>query len=875
MKLWLSMPFSRNPRTRESGNVLLVVGMIASAVAVAGGKVMLDRTLAQRKANQAAESVKRSKEIPGSAAMVAKALISLPPHVANNKSGEWLNSKPYDVPDNRPILYPEPYVSGAPGSPAQMALSLGFTGNTKAATNWDMNGVADATVSGDGKAFSANVNVYTNDSSRSSSGAISTALSGNSTVDGSSTLKRTKSVVNYRFRNCDSSGRSSATFTGRYCASALITSDNYASSAKGADVLSSAPNKAMVELGLVEPPPAPDITSIANGDNGPIRIGSPFSLVISARGVATGYKVMHGTESLVTETSNISLPLNQAFEENELTISNINGSAPSLLAKLNDPCEDSVTIAVTLKGIDGTEVTESQEFDIARNLVSCVPGSFSIRRRDDVSDKRTCSIQLSRDSAPGTVNEIQLAQDNVSSGVSGNQIFGSPVFDSNGDWSFSNFACSQDEFNFNASLVRQSTCPTPSMSLCTPTDVKVPELVPACDNFMIGRTPNSMTDCTVTVDRAPDSHYGVDVIVNDQVQTGGTWTGNRWEKTNYPCGAGASSNYEVKLVRGSQVDVCPGSLSIAENPWCVGASVTRVSTTGNCTMSFTKNSAATTANITKIERDTNVVTGGTWSGNVYTSPQFSCPATQVSYQGFLTGNDNRRSSCGFAVVNLSPPVCGGLTATRPTPTSTTCNVTMTKGATSGSIATATLNGANMSPADQATYTTTVSCPLNTTTTVTGSLSNASGTASCPSVTIQPALNTCTIRNWTIGADRILGANNTRYNFNLKNLSLPADVQDIDLRVTKMGIDDYYPIIYINGAEAVSVVEGETKSHAISLNSQVGSFLRGGSNSISCSVMNRYMKTGKNWVQCGYVIMSGTYKTAGQCTTNTNSRIYYY
>jgi len=657
MKLWLFKPFSGNPRFRESGNVLLVVGMIASAVAVVGGKVMVDRTLAQRKANQMAENVKRSKEIPGSAAMIAKALISLPPHVANKQEDEWLNGKPYAEPGNRPILYPEPYVSGAIGSPAQMAISLGFTGNTKAATNWDM-GVDDASAAGDGRTFSANVNVYTNDSARSSSGAISTALSNNSTVDGSSTLKRTKSVVNYRFRNCDEYGRSSATFTGRYCASALVTSKNFASAQKGVDV-EGANNKAMVELGLVEPPPAPEILEITSADNASLEIGPPTSLVIRARGVATGYKVMHGTESLVTETSNISLPLNQAFAENSLTIQNINTSTPSLVAKRNDPCEDSVTISVTLKGIDERDVTEDKVFDIKRNLVSCVPGSFSIRRRDDIEDKRTCSIQLSRDSRPGTVKEIQLDQDNISSGVSGSQIFGSPVFDGAGNWSFSNFACSQDKFIFTASLVRQSSCPTPSLSLCTPTDVEVPELVPRCKDFTIGRNPNSMTDCTIRVDRAPNSHYGVDVFVNNQLQTGGAWMGNRWEMTNYPCGAGASSNYQAKLVRGSLADSCPGSLSISDNLWCVGASATRVGNTGNCTMSFNKNNAATTTNITKIEREelkngsliTNVVTGGTWSGNVYQSPQFACPATQVSYEGFLTGSDNRRSPCGTAVVD--------------------------------------------------------------------------------------------------------------------------------------------------------------------------------------------------------------------------------
>jgi hypothetical protein len=742
MWFWLLKPFFRNPRSRESGNVLLVVGMIASAVAVVGGKVMLDSTVQQRKVNQMAENSKRAKEIPGSAAMIAKALISLPPHVANNKPDEWLSGKPYETPENRPFLYPTPYVSGAIGGPAQMAASVASTGNPKAATNWDMTSVTGATTE-NGQTFSANVNVYTNDSARTSSSDIDTALSsgGQSVVEGGATIKRTKSVVNYRFRNCDSSGRSSATFSGRYCASALITSENHASAVKGIDAETVGANKAMVELGLIEPPPAPEILSIATSDNGPLRDGVPFSLVIRARGVAVGYKVMHTTDPLVTEVSNKSLPLNEPFEENVLTIPNVSGSASSLQAKFNDPCEDSVVITVTLKGIDGRDTTASQEFDIARNLVSCVPGSFSIRRRDDVPDKRTCSIELSKDSGIGSVKEIQLDQVNTTSGVSGSQIFGSPAFDSAGKWSFSSFACSQDRFTFDASLIRQTTCPTPSESRCTPSDVVVPELDPKCDTFSIARTANSMTDCTVTVNREPDSHYGVKVFIKDQEQTGGTWTGDRWEMTNYPCGMGSSTDYTAKLVKGSEESACAvsGSINISEVSWCAGIEILRSGAT-NCIMKLTKNPAASVASIKTIHRDTTVVTGGTWSGNVYTSPAFACPATTTNYQGFMTGIDDRKSSCGFDAPPDGPPLCGSLTAVRQTPTSTTCNVTMTKGAGSGPVNSAIINGGVISTANQSSYTTTASCPTSGGT-ITGSLNHSTlGAGPCAPFVVPPVLS---------------------------------------------------------------------------------------------------------------------------------------
>ena len=139
----------------------------------------------------------------------------------------------------------------------------------------------------------------------------------------------------------------------------------------------------------------------------------------------------------------------------------------------------------------------------------------------------------------------------------------------------------------------------------------------------------------------------------------------------------------------------------------------------------------------------------------------------------------------------------------------------------------------------------------------------------------PALNSCSIVNLKIGADRILGANSTRYNFNLKNLVFPVDVQDVNLKVVAISVDDYFPIISINGTPAVSVVESDTTSHVINVNQSISSFIKGGTNTVTCSVMNRFMKRGDNWVQCVYVQISGSYKTAGQCTENSSSPIYQY
>ena len=745
-------PFLKGGRGGESGNVLLLTGLIATSVAVAGGKVMLDRTLAQRKASQLAENTKRAKEIPGSAAIVAKALISLPPHVSGDKSFEWTSEKLKLIPKNRPLIYPIPYISGTFDGPAQPATTVAQSSTPGSGANWEIVNLNDVS-SSSGAVLSASVNVYTNDSSRTATQDVNSAISSKSVAGGSETIKRTKSLVTYSFRNCDEDNRSSPTFTGRYCASAIIKTDNYASSVKGKDTATGTTNKVAVELGGIEPPPPPVIKSVSTSDNGPLRQNTSFSLVVEAIGVATGYTVKYGSTELYTtlgpngEKNHKRLSLDHPFESRQLQISNLSSSAMN--AAFNDPCVTSVSLEVTLHGITDPDPKFPQSFDLAKNRVSCVQDSFEVTRTG--ADKRSCSFELRKDSGPGTIASVLITQKNNRTNAVTSHAFASPSFASNNKWpnpTHSAFVCSEDSLTFSGALERQASCPTPSISQCTPTNVNIPELLPVCSKFSAGRTPGKLTECTLTIERAPDSHSAVDVYINNTLQTGGSWTGNRWTMTNYNCGVGATS-FLAKLDRGVNSSPCGSTATnVAAISWCNPNSTLVKRVPGDpskCTMSLTKNSNAAVDDIKSKNRSTTTLaassslTGGTWSTHEWTSSQFDCPLGQTSYLGSLTGQDNGVSECGWDILPSEPPVCGGFEFTRPTPTSTTCNLTMKKGPASGPITEALLNGSVMSPADQNTYTTTVQCPLESSTTVDGSLSNGRGTVTCGPAIVQAAV----------------------------------------------------------------------------------------------------------------------------------------
>ena len=421
------LPFPKGHKAGEAGNMLLITSLMVAAMAVAGGQVALDRAMNQRKANQMAESTKRAKEIPGSAAMVAKSLISLPPQVAANKSVEWTTPKLVSTPANMPLIYPLPYVSGPLNGPAQPATTVIQTSTSVTGANWDLPGTL-------GMASSV-VNVYTNDATRATADDINSAIGAPSTiVNGSSAIPRTKAQAAISFRNCDINGVTQASFTGRYCASATITADNYASTTKGSTVASGT-TTGTVQLGLVEPPPEPtcDDSSFYLAAIPPVKPGNTFNLVVAGKGVAIGYDVKYnGTVLKSSDPSPIHFFMDRPMTSAASQIKDIPTAA--VKTQLEAPGNIYMMVDVVLKGINGTTATCPQA---AVKLNRPVCGSFTASRIDPSST--TCKLTVTKAPTSGDVSDVLINNAPVSGQWSG------------GTWS-SQVPCGASAMTFSATL---------------------------------------------------------------------------------------------------------------------------------------------------------------------------------------------------------------------------------------------------------------------------------------------------------------------------------------------------------------------------------------------------------------------------------------
>ena len=637
-------PFLKGGRGGESGNVLLLTGLIATSVAVTGGKVMLDRTLAQRKANQLAENTKRAKEIPGSAAMIAKALISLPPQVASNKAIEWTTPKLVSTPANMPLIYPIPYVSGTIGSTAQPASTVKESANPPAGANWAM-------VSSSG--LSATVKIFINDSTRGSTQAVNSAINSKSVTGGNETLKRTESLVTYSFRNCNSDGTGSASFTGRYCARANIKSQNWAGAVKGSNTQSGV-NEAVAELGLIEPPPAPVCGVISTPGNVSVRPGDTFSLDVNATGVAIGYEVKYGATPLQSRDL-VSLPWNNPRTSALHTITGIptdTGTVKSALTALLASGVNQATFELVLKGVNSPP-TKCPFVVTLPGPVSCVPNSFTLvpptgRTGDDL---RTCQMSLRKDSGEGTVTAIT---------VGGQTFTGDAAAFSGDSWS-GTIPCSQDALQLTATLTR-NVFGAVSTSECSPSRT-VPELAPDCvaNSLDGGRDPSNLMRCNITLKRDQKSHSVVTVNTTPALFSGSwsttqnadrSWT---WQGVIDPCPLG-SVNVAASLSRGSSTDSCgTKTISDVEPAKCNGPPTGQrniPSNPGQCRLTVNKFTSSgpikhVTIDGTSQPSSGNYPSPGAWgTGDSWTSPWFTCPLTSRDYDLSLVGLNDAPSSCG-------------------------------------------------------------------------------------------------------------------------------------------------------------------------------------------------------------------------------------
>ena len=665
-------PFSTDRRAGEAGNILLLTGMLATATAVAGGKVMLDRTLAQRKASQLAENTKRAKEIPGSAAMIAKALISLPPRVASSKSEMWTtdcvlehHKKPTHLATNcvvkappniqiLPLIYPIPYVSGAPGSPAQPATKVDKTVDPPTGANWGMF-VSEGS--------SATVKVFTNDSSRTATQDVSSAINSKAVVSGNDTLKRTESLVTYSFRNCDSDGNAKPSFTGRYCARAEILSQNYASAVKvgktqADDDKSVAVSKAVAELGVIEPPPAPTCGAISTPGNVKVTPGDPFSLNVNATGVALGYQVKYGDIVLTRlpqpDQSLVSLPWNNPTTSALHTITGIPTDPPGkpeVKSALNALIKSGVNQAEFTVVLQG--VVSSTSCPVVVTLpgpVSCVPNSFTVTRIGD--DLRTCQMSLQKDSGAGTITGITV----------GGQTFTGPAAGFSGSSWTGTMPCTEDAQTLTATLTR-SVFGAVSMSICSPNRT-VSELAADCVASSLdgGRDPNNLLRCNISLKRDQKSHSQVTVNTTPGLLAGsGSWGSSQnndnswtWQGVIDPCPFG-SVTVTASLMRGSTPDSCgTKTITSLEPAKCNGPPTggRNPYNSAECKISVNKFTSSgpikhVIINETNEPSSGNHPSPGAWgTSDSWTSPWFGCPLTATDYNLSLVGLDDAPSSCG-------------------------------------------------------------------------------------------------------------------------------------------------------------------------------------------------------------------------------------
>lgn len=683
-------PFSTEKRTREAGNVLIYAGMLSAAGAVIGGKVMMDRVSDQRNAAIFSESLKQSKGVPRSAAITAAGLVSLPTAVAKNKTN-WNTRKISAERGLMPSLYPVPYVTGT--TTPQAATTLAVTGLD--GPNWEL--VAQQAGGDGGTNFSAQVVIWTNDGSRTNTAQTKQTIDAAKT-GGAESVARTKSLVTYSFRNCDASGNDQPAWTGIYCASANISSDNFSnckmqrnssnSTSGGQDACrdenfaaNNAANRAVIQLGVIEPPPEPEcgeITSIPDK----IQPGQPFSLRVPATGVATGWRVAYVTPSDVQKTlldsgaQPLRLPWDHPTVENVHEIQNIPVSDIDLTAAFNNPCTTLINIDVTLNGIAGRNKVCRKQLEIDRGLVSCAAGTFAVQRTQ--ADPRVCSVSMNKDGGVGVPSEVKINQ--ASDAGSFTQSFAATF--SGNTWSGS-VNCSDSEIDFDGILVRQSSGCS-SESICSP-GVKVQELDPECnpDALDIVRSATNPNICTVTVEKTNKSHVNAVVNINGADQPT-AWSGNKWIKSDYSCAG--TNNVNVSLVRGDKTSLC-GSEPPRDFSYCVSNSVSVTRSTTNaasCTMTVRKDSTTPTTLIREVTRN-NTALAGTFSGNVWTSSPFTCSLASETYSASMRLTNGTNSPCGAFTLPPQPPICQSFTAGRTDPRSTTCNLTVTKSSGSGTV----------------------------------------------------------------------------------------------------------------------------------------------------------------------------------------------
>ena len=393
---------------KESGNVALTLSIIIAAGSVITLKTMADRSISLLKSSQRSENMDRAREVPRSATAIAQSLVTLPIAVLQNKATKWTTPEIIKNKSNMPVLYPVPYLSGTNFGPAAPANKLIVASPPSSYTNLNYD-ASDVTLLAKGT-----VKLFVNDASRAKEDQISATYKTPATLTrGKTGVSRTTSLAEFNFRNCsrDINGNlvDSPTFTGLYCASALITSDSYATEKKGGEKTVTGQNKGLAQLGALEPPPAPSCTKIAtNLDKQNIKIAGnqTLNVNVTASGVVTGYRVILRQQPSGSVTSVFPLtfgtPISNPLREKTIFDS---GTTP-IATPWNSPIGSNISANIPNASFDTMALADQDNFEVYKPVqiiialkgadqseIQCAPQIFRLTPVDcQASIKRVSAV---------------------------------------------------------------------------------------------------------------------------------------------------------------------------------------------------------------------------------------------------------------------------------------------------------------------------------------------------------------------------------------------------------------------------------------------------------------------------------------------------
>jgi hypothetical protein len=337
----------------ETGSVAMPVTLAIIIATVIGLSILHNSTTAQLWNGQYKVNVTRAKQVPQSASVIANALITLPSNVILDKSNLWQSTSLKNNPSYFPDIYPKPYFKGEIGSAATAADQLVSKITNYTGLNW--NGSLMAT-----SGTINQVSLFVNDASRVTNTIMDSIFtSPANAISANANTPRTTSKATFAIRNCVlETAENSASWTGAYCISADVQSENWASAKSGSATKQSSTNNGHIELGVIEPPPPPDCTMSLNYATNLPRTAT-LSITLNATGVVTLWSIVITRVSDSVEVARIeptgNIPVATAWTDPTVTSSKVFTFQASSVTTPVINVGDVLHIDATLSSIPGND----------------------------------------------------------------------------------------------------------------------------------------------------------------------------------------------------------------------------------------------------------------------------------------------------------------------------------------------------------------------------------------------------------------------------------------------------------------------------------------------------------------------------------------